>query len=118
MHKLAFAGIAGLALLGGIGTAAGDAPGNVALTKPQQHIIALGAIGQAQPAPPGFQSSAGAIVPRTLRLYAFGIAVHNVVPAVQPYDYVKLKNQDILLVDPGSRKVVATVVQKNAAGGK
>ena len=118
MHKSTLIGIAVLALLGSIGTADADTADQVSLNRTEQSIIAVGASALAQSAPADFHPSIGAIVPHSLRLYAFGINVEGVVPAVKQYDYVKLPNQDILLVDPRSRKVVAMVEQKNAGGGK
>lgn len=118
MRKSPLIGIAVLALLGSIGAAAADTASQVSLNSTQQSIIAVGAIAQAQPAPSDFHPSIGAIVPQSLRLYAFDTNVQSVVPAAKQYDYVKLPNQDVLLVDPSSRKVVAMVEPKNAGGGK
>jgi Protein of unknown function (DUF1236) len=58
--------------------------------------------------PTNFQASVGADVPRALRLHSFARAVTKQLPAVRGYDYAKLQNQ-VLIVDPKTRKVVDTV---------
>jgi len=97
---------------------ADDPPSEVSLTGAQKSVIFRGAIARAQSAPSDFQPSTGATVPQSLRLYAFDDRVQSLVPAAKQYDYLKLPGNDILLVDPNSRKVVAMIEQKNATESK
>jgi hypothetical protein len=93
-----------------------DPPDRVSLSNEQKSVIFRGAIAQAESAPSDFHASMGATLPEFLRLYAFDDRVQSLVPAAKQYDYAKLPGNDILLVDPASRKVVAMVQQKDAVG--
>ena len=97
---------------------AGDPNSEVSLSSAQKSVIFRGAIAQAQSAPSDFHPSIGAIVPKSLGLYAFDHNVEGLVPAAKEYDYVKLPGNDVLLVDPGSRKIVAVVGEKDVTGSK
>jgi hypothetical protein len=96
----------------------GDPPGVVSLTKMDKSAIVRGAIARPQSAPSDFHPSMGATVPRSMELYAFDDRVQSLTPAAQKYDYVKLEGNNVLLVDPASRTVVAMVEQKDATQSK
>jgi hypothetical protein len=97
---------------------AGDPTSEVSLSSAQKGVIFRGAIAQAQSAPSDFHPSMGATVPRSLGFYAFDDRVQSLIPAAKKYDYIKLPSNDILLVDPNSRKVVAMIEQKNTTDSK
>jgi len=59
----------------------------------------------AQKAPADFTPRVGAIIPGDMALRAVPTKLGRQVSTLKPYDYALLKNE-LLIVDPGSRKVV------------
>ena len=88
------------------GAATGAA--SLSLNSMEQGAVAFGAAAPAASAA-GLQAKVGATVPQSVELQAFGINVKSLVPAAKKYDYVKMASNDVLLVDPASRKVVDVV---------
>ena len=103
-----------IVLLGSVSTAAA-AP--LSLDSSQKYVVFRGASAPAQSAASDFHPSIGATLPQSLMLYAFDDRVQSLVPATKEDDYVKMPGNEVLLVHPGSRKVVAIVEQKDAVFG-
>ena len=61
-----------------------------------------------QPNATGKSLNIGQVVPSSVSLQPFATSVSDQVPAVKSYDYTMLNNQ-LLIVDPASKKVVAIV---------
>lgn len=86
------------------------------LTKQQKQTIAQIAAGQpAEQAPSNFQPSIGQKVPSSLTLKTFPSSAESELPAsVKSDQFAKLDNNDIVIVDPTNREVVAVLNQSNA----
>lgn len=92
----------------------------LSLSDDQQRIVRDNAI--AKPAPKAksadLKAEIGATVPDSIELYSFAANMQHLVPAAAKYDYVKTASNDVLLVDPQSRKVVDIVEPGPAASKK
>lgn len=103
--------------LGGT-TSANGASGSPALDLTQQQKQKIAQIVGSQPAeqvPPNFQPRIGEKVPGSLTLKSFPSSAQSELPAsLQGDQYAKLKNNDIIIVDPSNRQVVGIVNQNNA----
>ncbi len=103
----------------GAATAAGSAPlavSGVNLTQFQQREIYfdLNARGSSELAPPGFMAKVGETVPSKINLAPLPASTINLVSLVKNYDYAILyyfamATNEVLLVDPHSRKIVAVI---------
>jgi hypothetical protein len=115
MRKFNFlGGSTAIVLLGSISLAtAATGPlsfGNsVALMSAQQRTISNGITGSRQVAPPTFHPSVGGTVPKSLTLKPLPEAVTRQIPKIKGDDYVALRNQEVLVVRPLDRKVVAVI---------
>ena len=69
-----------------------------------------------QAAPAGFQAKIGVTVPQTLALQALPVSVFSQIPAAKDYQFVKLQNNEILVVNPKDRQVAEIVMQQGTAG--
>lgn len=79
------------------------------LTPAQRHIIYRSiARAPAPPAPGSVEYRVGVRVPGGVRLYPMPQPVAVEVPAVQPYKYMEV-NGEVVLVDPATGEVVAEV---------
>jgi hypothetical protein len=112
-------GMAALALIAsaGVASAAGTGMSNSAattdhlnLTTAQQKEIWQGVSQQASKAtaPADFKPVIGAAAPSSIKLQPLPTKVASEVPAVKSYDFAMLQNQ-VLIVDPSSRKIVDIV---------
>lgn len=93
-------------------------PGSKALslTPQQKQQVAQIVAGQpAEHAPPNFQPSIGEKVPGSLTLKPFPSSAEGELPAsLKDDEFAKLDNNDIVIVDPSSREVVAVLNQNSA----
>jgi hypothetical protein len=82
----------------------------LSLTAAQRSKIwrALGTQASEAQAPAGL--NVGEVVPDTWNLLSFGHSLHKHVPAIRSYQYTLLHGQ-ILIVDPGTKKIVAIIGQ-------
>jgi hypothetical protein len=112
-------GMAALALVASAGVAAAAGMSNSSaandhlnLTSAQQKEIWQGVSQQAskETAPASFKPVLGAATPSSLKLQPVPTKVANEVPAVKSYDFAMLQNQ-VLIVDPSSRKIVDIVTR-------
>jgi hypothetical protein len=100
-------------------SAAGSAPlalSEIYLTRIQQREIYfdLNTRGSSELAPPGFMAKVGEAVPSKINLAPLPASTINLVSVVKNYDYVILYyfamvTNEVLLVDPDSRKIVAVI---------
>jgi hypothetical protein len=112
MRKCYFlGGSTAIAFLGSIAlaTAATGPSNSAALTSARQRTIINGITGNRQVAPPAFSASIGATIPKSLTLKRLPQAVTRQVPSIKGDGYVALKNQEVLVVRPLDRKVVAVI---------
>ena len=61
------------------------------------------------PAPPGFRVAVGAVVPDGIELEPIPTTLVTLIPETAHHDVAMVEKQ-VMLVDPGSRRVVAVVV--------
>ena len=82
-------------------------PAPLQLTPEQRHIVYRGvARASVPPAPGSVEYRVGVRVPGGVRLYPMPQPVAVEVPAVQPYKYMEV-NGEVVLVDPATSEVVA-----------
>lgn len=86
------------------------------LTPQQKQKIAQTIASQpAEQAPSSFQASVGQKVPAGVTLKSFPSSAQSELPAsVRDDQFAKLNNNDILIVDPSSREVVAVISQNSS----
>jgi hypothetical protein len=70
-----------------------------------------------QQAPSSFQPAVGATVPQSMSLHQLPSNVSNEVPAAKGYEFTKLENNEILLVDPKDRRVAAIIPSPPGGSG-
>jgi hypothetical protein len=114
MHKtvcrtaiaLAFLGSAGLALAADLN-----------LTSAQKQTIFQSVMNEkGQPAPAGFQPKVGAEAPRSLTSHALPGNVAGQVPAAKDFEYAKLANNEVLLINPRDRHVAEIIMEPRTTG--
>ena len=71
--------------------------------------------GRSELAPPGFMARVGEIVPSKINLAALPTSTTDLVSTVKDYNdgvlyYFAMVTNEVLLVDPDSRKIVAVIV--------
>jgi hypothetical protein len=69
-----------------------------------------------QPAPAGFQPRIGASVPQSMSLRQLPSNVTAQVPATRDYEFAKLDNNEILLIDPRDRRVADIITSSGTTG--
>jgi len=96
-----------LALLGGAGPVAAAADRPLYLTFAQEHVIYRGLTKEkGESIPAGFQPSIGAAIPPSLSSHQLPGSVTDRIPAAKRYEYLKLSDDKVLLIDPEGRQVV------------
>lgn len=87
------------------------------LTQQQKQTIAQDLSSQpSTPAPSGFNAQPGAKVPQSVMLHTLPGNVTNQVAAVKGNQFAKIGN-DIVLVDPANREVMAVINEKSGTTG-
>jgi hypothetical protein len=69
-----------------------------------------------QPAPAGFQPKVGASVPQSVSMHQLPSSVTTEVPAAKGLEYVKLDNNQVLLIDPKDRRVADIITPSGTTG--
>jgi Protein of unknown function (DUF1236) len=69
-----------------------------------------------QPAPAGFQPRIGASVPQSMSLRQLPSNITTQVPATRDYEFAKLDNNEILLIDPKDRRVADIITSSGTTG--
>ena len=103
-----------LALVGSVGFAMA---GQLNLTSPQQHTIYQGlASEKGQTAPTGFQAKVGEKVPQSLSMHQLPSSVTSQVTAAKDYEWAKLQNNEVLLINPKDRQVAEIIMPSSTTG--
>ena len=96
---------------------AAQAAGGISLTDTQKRGILQSVQSEnGQAAPAGFRPSVGADVPNTVMLKPLPESAKGQVPSGQSLGFAKIQNNDVILVDQGSRKVVAVLNSSPTVG--
>jgi hypothetical protein len=120
-------GIAALALVGSVtpGRAATHdsktmaccaMPGALHLSMAQKRSISGRLMGPEQLPPPDFHAANDSVLPRSLTMSALPRKLARQFPMIRRDDYAVLKNEEVLLVNPRTRKVVAVIKDWSDAG--
>lgn len=72
----------------------------------------------AQSAPAGFDAKVGEKVPQSLALHALPTNVTMQIPAAKEHQYVKLQNNEIVLVNPKDRQVDEVIMHQGTGSAK
>ena len=103
-----------LALAGSVGFAAAA---QLKLTSAQQHTIYQGlASEKGQTAPAGFQAKVGEKVPQSLSMHQLPSSVSSQVSAAKDYEWAKLQNNEVLLINPKDRQVEEIIMPSSTTG--
>jgi hypothetical protein len=87
------------------------------LTSPQKHTIYQSVMNEkGQAAPSNFRASIGAKVQSSLTLHQLPRNVASQIPAVKNYEFAKLQNNEVLLVDPKNREVAEMITSSSTTG--
>jgi hypothetical protein len=87
------------------------------LTSAQKHTIYQSVMNEkGQTAPSGFHASIDAKVPSSLTLHQLPRNVASQIPAAKNYQFAKLQNNEVLLVDPKSRDVAEMITSSSTTG--
>jgi hypothetical protein len=62
-------------------------------------------------APPGFTAEVGAVVPKELATFPVPVSTASKVPALRLYEYAMLDNNQLLIIDSRSNKVVEVIAR-------
>src|SRR5262249_45578192 len=114
MRKSVYRAAVMAALLGNVavGTAA-----ELNLTAQQKQAIMQSIQSErGQPAPAGFQPRIGASVPQSMSLRQLPSNITTQVPATRDYEFAKLDNNEILLIDPKDRRVADIITSSGTTG--
>jgi Protein of unknown function (DUF1236) len=97
-----------LVLLGSGGIAA--TAGMLNLSGAQEQLIYQSVLNEkGEAVPTGFRPSVGDKVPMSLTLHKLPRSVTDRVPTASRFEYTKLQNDDVLLVNPKDREVVDVI---------
>jgi len=114
MHLTLRATAIALALLGSAGLAAGA---QLSLSSTQKQTIYQSVSGEkGQTAPAGFQAKLGAKAPSSLSMHQLPSNVTSQISAAKGYEYAKLQNNEVLLVDPKDRQVAEIIMPPSTTG--
>jgi hypothetical protein len=107
-----------VAILLATGAALASAADSLNLTAAQKQQIASDIGSQiGEKAPASFHAAVGSKVPSSLSLHPLPTKVSTDVSSVKSYEYVKLENNQILLVNPSDRMVVAVIEASSTTTG-
>jgi hypothetical protein len=104
----------GLALVGSVGLA-GAAQLNLTSAQ-KQTILQSVASEKGQAAPSGFQAKVGEKAPQSLSMHQLPSSATNQVSAAKQYEYAKLQNNEVLLIDPKDRQVAEIIMPSSTTG--
>jgi hypothetical protein len=103
-----------LALVGGVGLA-GAAQLNLTSAQ-KQTILQSVASEKGQIAPSGFQARVGEKVPQSLSMHQLPGRATSQVSAAKDYEYAKLANNEVLLINPKDRQVAEIIMPSGTTG--
>jgi hypothetical protein len=108
--------VAAIALAAGIGVASAAGPMN--LTQDQKQKIQENLASQpSEQMPSGFTPTVGEKVPQSVSLKQLPSDVTSEVSELKNEQFAKSQNNDIILVDPQSREIVAVIEGTSTTGG-
>ena len=100
-----------------LGSTALAASADLNLSSAQKQTIFQSVMNEkGQAAPAGFQAKVGTVAPQTLSLHALPANAANQIPAVKGYEYAKLQNNEVLLINPKDRHVAEIIMQPSTTG--
>jgi len=103
-----------LALLGSAGLAAGA---QLNLSSAQKQTIYHSVSSEkGQTAPAGFQAKLGEKAPSSLSMHQLPSSVTSQISAAKDYEYAKLQNNEVLLVNPKDRQVAEIIMPPSTTG--
>lgn len=103
-----------LALIGSVGLAAGA---QLNLTSSQKQTIYQSVASEkGQTAPAGFQAKVGEKAPASLSMHQLPSNVTNQISAAKGYEYAKLQNSEVLLVNPKDHQVAEIIMPSSTTG--
>jgi hypothetical protein len=103
-----------LALIGTVGLA-GAAQLNLTAAQ-KQTILQSVASEKGQTAPSGFQARLGEKVPQSLSMHQLPSSAMTQVSAAKEYEYAKLQNNEVLLINPKDRQVAEIIMPSSTTG--
>jgi hypothetical protein len=103
-----------LALIGSVGLA-GAAQLNLTSAQ-KQSIFQSVASEKGQTAPSGFQARLGEKVPQSLSMHQLPGSVTSRVSAAKEFEYAKLQNNEVLLINPKDRQVAEIIMPSGTTG--
>jgi len=103
-----------LALIGGVGLA-GAAQLNLSSAQ-KQTILQSVASEKGQAAPVGFQARVGEKVPQSLSMHQLPSSATSQVSAAKEFEYTKLANNEVLLINPKDRQVAEIIMPSGTTG--
>ncbi len=103
-----------VALIGSAGLA-GAAQLNLTSAQ-KQTIFQSVASEKGQAAPSGFQAKVGDKLPQSVSMHQLPSSATNQVSAAKEYDYAKLQNNEVLLINPKDRQVSEIIMQPSTTG--
>lgn len=104
-----------VALIGGVGLA-GAAQLNLTSAQ-KQTIFQSVASEKGQTPPSGFQARVGEKVPQSLSMHQLPSSATNQVSAAKEYEYTKLANNEVLLINPKDRQVAEIIMMPSSTTG-
>ncbi|SRR5579871_6075669 len=114
MHKCVYRAAIAAAFLGSASLATAAA---LNLTSQQKQTIMQSVQSErGHPAPSGFHPTVGAMVPPSMSLHRLPSHVTNQVPATKGFEFSKLENNQILLIDPKDRRVAEILMPSGTTG--
>jgi hypothetical protein len=116
MSKLLRGTALALALCGSVGLAVA-AEHALNLTAAQKHTIYQSVMNEkGQTIPSSFRASIGTKVPSSLTLHMLPSNVVSQIPATKNFEYAKLQNNEVLLVNPKDREVAEMISSSTTTG--
>jgi hypothetical protein len=114
MYKPVYRAAVVAAFLGSVAVAAAA---ELNLTFQQKQVIMQSIQSEkGQPAPAGFQPRIGASVPQSMSLHQLPSHATTLVPTARDYEFAKLDNNEILLIDPKDRRVADIIAPSGTTG--
>jgi hypothetical protein len=114
MHTVLRATTITLALAGSVGLAAAA---QLSLSSGQKQTIYQSVASEkGQAVPSGFQAKLGQKVPQSLTMHQLPASATNQVGAAKDFEYAKLQNNEVLLINPKDRQVAEIIMPPSTTG--
>ena len=114
MHLILRSTTIALALIGSVGLAAAA---QLNLTSAQKQTIYQSVASEkGQAAPAGFEAKVGVKAPTSLSTHQLPSNATNQVSAAKDYEWAKLQNNEVLLINPKDRQVAEVIMPPSTTG--